>query len=62
LETLDVAGVHEQALNTVRPPEDAPGNVGQALLERADTFFKETSYRSRQRILPPARPIFASID
>ena len=42
LETLDVARVHEQALNTVTPPEDAPGNVGQALLERADTFFKET--------------------
>jgi len=42
LETLDVAGVHEQALVVLTPPEDAPGNVGSELLERADSFFKET--------------------
>jgi signal transduction histidine kinase len=42
LEALDVALVHEQALTTLTPPEDAPGNAGQKLLERADTFFKET--------------------
>jgi len=42
LETLDVARVHEQALITVTPVEDAPGNAGEELLERADSFFKET--------------------
>jgi signal transduction histidine kinase len=42
LETLDVARVHEQALITVTPVEDAPGNAGDKLLERADIFFKET--------------------
>ena len=42
LETLDVARVHEQALITATPPEDAPENAGEELLERADRFFKET--------------------
>jgi len=42
LETLDVARVHEQTLNTVTPSEDAPMNAGQERLERADSFFKET--------------------
>lgn len=42
LETLDVARVHEQALSTVTPLEDAPMNAGQERLERADSFFKET--------------------
>lgn len=42
LETLDVARIHEQALNTVTPPEGAPGNIGQERIARADTFFKET--------------------
>lgn len=40
LETLDVARVHEQALRTAIPP-DTPGNAGQELQERAETFFKE---------------------
>jgi len=42
LETLDVARVHEQALITMTPPADEPGNVGCERLERADSFFKET--------------------
>jgi signal transduction histidine kinase len=42
LETLDVAGVHEQALITVAPPEEAVGNAGRKRREWADIFFKET--------------------
>lgn len=42
LETLDVARIHEWALNTVTPSEDISGNAGQELLERAGAFFNET--------------------
>ncbi len=42
LETMDVAGIHEQALNTGTPPEGSPANATQERIERADTFFKET--------------------
>jgi len=42
LETLDIARVHERALDTVTSPEDTPGNDDSEAIERADTFFRET--------------------
>ena len=42
LETLDVARVHERALDTVTSPEDTPDHDGRDAIKRADTFFRET--------------------
>ncbi len=42
LETLAVAGIHAQALNSATLRDGSPGNARQRWIERADTFFKET--------------------
>lgn len=42
LETLDVAGIHAQALNSARPRDDAPVSGTPQGIERADAFFKAT--------------------